>query len=152
MQRSPGHKALRHGRTSECGRIYHVTFATAGRHRWFHAPALARAACRTFLPSAEAAETRLLCWVLMPDHFHGLIQPLGSQSLSRCVQRLNGQATLACREVYDRAEIWSRGFHGHAMRKDEDMLATARYIVANPVRACLAPSAMQYPYWNAIWL
>ncbi|MBS0381161.1 MAG: transposase [Proteobacteria bacterium] len=153
MTHSQGHKALRKGRGSERGRIYHVTFATVNRTPWFHDPATAMAACRTFAPSIAAADAEWMCWVLMPDHFHGLLRLHGSQDLSRCVQRLKGRATVACHAALGRqAAIWARGFHDHAMRRDEDVWAAARYIVANPERAGLVADAMQYPYWNAEWL
>jgi len=148
-----GHKALRRGRFSEHGRIYHVAFTTAHRTPWFCDYALATAACRTFAPSATASGAELLCWALMPDHFHGLLKLHGTQSLSRCVQRLKGCATAACRDAgADNGPIWSRGFHDHALRRGEDVLATARYIIANPQRAGLAPNPMRYPYWDAKWL
>lgn len=153
MDSDQGHKALRRGRFSEHGRIYHVTFTTADRTPWFHDHALAAATCRTFAASATAGGAELLCWVLMPDHFHGLMRLFGRPNLSRCVQRLKGRATAACHEIDDgRAVIWARGFHDHAMRQDEDVLMTARYIVANPQRAGLVTDCMQYPYWNAQWL
>ena len=33
--------------------------------------------------------------------------------------------------------LWLRGFHDHALRREEDLLGVARYVVANPVRADL---------------
>jgi hypothetical protein len=32
------------------------------------------------------------------------------------------------------------------------LLAMARYIVANPLRAGIAHSLADYPHWDAIWL
>lgn len=32
------------------------------------------------------------------------------------------------------------------------MLAVARYIIANPIRAKLVRRVGDYPYWNAAWL
>jgi hypothetical protein len=48
--------------------------------------------------------------------------------------------------------IWQAGYCDRAMRKDDDLLNTARYIIANPVRAGLAPNVGEYPHWDAIWL
>src|SRR5690348_18057479 len=70
-----GHKALRRGRISHPERVYHITFATRNRTPIFHDHVLAIAACRTFARTASSADAELLCWVLMPDHFHGLLQP-----------------------------------------------------------------------------
>ena len=143
---------MRAGRRSQSGGIYLVTFATASRRRIFLDSTLACAACRTFAPAARAAAATLMCWVLMPDHFHALVRLDGEVSLSRVVQRLKSMSARACHDVRPDVEVWSRAFHDHALRRDEDMLRTARYVVANPVRAGLAKRAGDYPFWNAVWL
>jgi len=48
--------------------------------------------------------------------------------------------------------VWQPGFHDHALRKEEDVRAVARYVVANPLRAGLVQRIGDYPHWNAIWL
>jgi hypothetical protein len=48
--------------------------------------------------------------------------------------------------------VWAPTFHDHALRKDEDLLQAARYIVMNPVRAGLSRRVGDYPYWNCVWL
>ena len=50
------------------------------------------------------------------------------------------------------ASLWQRGYHDHAVRKEENIREIARYIVANPLRAGLVRSLKDYPYWNAVWL
>ena len=82
---------MRRGRISHPERVYHITFATRNRTPIFHDHVLAIAACRTFARTASSADAELLCWLLMPDHFHGLLQLHGVQGLSRCVQRLKGR-------------------------------------------------------------
>ena len=153
MNLQPGHKALRTGRTSCVQGVYHVTFSTARRAPIFRDHRLARAACRTLASSARDAEVEFLCWVLMPDHFHGLVRVLGRQTLSRAVQRIKGRACAACCGVPGTpARIWARAFHDHAVRRDEDLQDIARYIIANPLRAGLAGDVMDYPYWDAFWM
>ena len=152
MNLKPGHRALRCGRQSQTEGIYLVTFATASRRRIFLDFALACAACRSFTPASRAAGATLLCWVLMPDHFHALVRLDGEIPLSAAVQRLKSMSTRTCHHVRPDVEIWSRAFHDHALRREEDMLRTARYIVANPVRAGLVKHAGDYPFWNAAWV
>ena len=48
--------------------------------------------------------------------------------------------------------LWQCGFHDHALRREEDLLGVARYVVANPVRAGLVARVGDYPHWDAIWL
>ncbi|MCF6281296.1 MAG: hypothetical protein L3J28_03650 [Candidatus Polarisedimenticolaceae bacterium] len=42
--------------------------------------------------------------------------------------------------------------HDRAIRKEEDLVAIARYIVANPLRAGLVKSIKDYPHWDCVWL
>jgi REP element-mobilizing transposase RayT len=48
--------------------------------------------------------------------------------------------------------LWQRGFHDHALRRDEDLVAAARYIVANPLRARLVRRIGDYPFWKCVWV
>ena len=149
----PGHRALRKGRWPLCGGIYLVTFTTGRRRTWFERFDIAAAASRSFDISAAEERSDLLCWVLMPDHFHGLIRLGEGASLSRCVQRLKSRSAKACHGLISgRLPIWARGFHDHAARQQEDLRSLARYIIANPVRAGLVANAMDYPFWDAVWL
>jgi REP element-mobilizing transposase RayT len=44
--------------------------------------------------------------------------------------------------------LWDKGFHDHALRRDESLEKVGRYIIANPVRAGLVENPMDYPYWD----
>ena len=48
--------------------------------------------------------------------------------------------------------VWQRGYHDHAVRREEDIKSLARYVIANPVRAGLSYSVGSYPHWDAAWL
>ena len=88
----------------------------------------------------------------MPDHIHLLLQ-LGETELSVVMKRLKARTAIALnREIGRRGRFWAKGFHDHALRKEEDLLAVSRYIVANPLRAGLVKSVSDYPYWDAVWL
>ncbi len=137
------------GRYSEAGRIYHVTTATYNRQPLFDNLSLAQSVIKTLYMSGKATT---LAYVLMPDHLHWLIQ-LQQGDLSRTVQQMKSKNTLAIHQQQGTTgQIWQRGFHDHALRKEEDIVAVARYIVANPLRARLVKSIGDYPFWNAVWL
>jgi hypothetical protein len=38
------------------------------------------------------------------------------------------------------------------LRSDEDVIATARYIIANPIRAGIVEKVGAYPLWDAVWI
>ncbi|WP_167021769.1 transposase [Luteibacter sp. SG786] len=150
---SPEHSnRLRAGRVSEAGRIYFVTTVTWNRTPLFRDVRHARTASRLCHRTATWRDARCLAWVLMPDHWHGLIE-LGDEDLHRAVGRFKAAVSRAIkRETRRESPVWQRTFHDRALRYDDDIKAAARYLVANPLRAGLVSQIGQYPYWNAVWL
>ncbi|MBJ6984245.1 transposase [Luteimonas sp. MC1750] len=146
-RRSP---ELRSGRWSEPGRIYLVTIVTDGRKPWFQDWEPAAAVARALAGRDAWPGSRLLCWVLMPDHWHGLLELGESESLSRTVGRAKAHATRVWKP--DAGRLWQPGFHDRALRSDDNLLAAARYVVANPIRAGISRSFGGYSYWDAVWI
>ena len=93
----------------------------------------------------SVAET--LAFVVMPDHVHWLVQLKDGTNLGEAVRRFKARVSLTLGRP-----VWQRGFHDHALRRDEDIVATARYVVVNPVRAGLVQSIGNYAHWEAVWL
>ncbi|MBB5520697.1 REP-associated tyrosine transposase [Xanthomonas cannabis] len=149
---SPGHRALRRGRQSLPNSAYLLTTTTWQRRAVFADVLLAAAACRAFT-AATPSDARLLAWVLMPDHVHWLLQLGSTTGLANAVSRMKACAARAVNDQRQHhAPVWSRGYHDHALRKDEDLHAAARYLIANPLRAGLVSRVGDYPFWDAIWL
>jgi putative transposase len=152
MPDKPGLCSLRKGRYSEPGRIYHVTTATHDRRPVFTDWPLAIAAIRAFTAITPLNSGQLLAWVLMPDHVHWLLQ-LGEHPLSPCIKRLKAVSARAVNQRSgERGMLWQEGFYDRAVRREDDVLTIARYIVANPVRARLVRRVGDYPFWDAVWL
>ncbi|UOF15967.1 transposase [Lysobacter capsici] len=149
----PGHRALRRGRGSEQQRIYLVTTVCIRRRRIFASDHCADIAARAIADPGKWLGATLLCWVLMPDHWHGLIELHSDIRLESVVASLKGRAARAVnRSLHRKGMVWAPGFHDHALREDDDVLQAARYIVANPKRAGLVQRVGDYPYWDAVWL
>ncbi|WLA04712.1 transposase [Xanthomonas translucens pv. undulosa] len=149
----PGHAALRRGRHDEAGRTYLLTVVTFQRAALFSDWRCARAAAACLSAPASWPQVQLLCWVLMPDHWHGLIELGPRATLSDAMQHAKGRCAHAVNRARGRGgRVWSPGFHDRALRREDDMLTAARYIVANPLRAGLVRRLGDYPYWDAIWL
>ncbi|HET6395888.1 MAG TPA: transposase [Pseudoxanthomonas sp.] len=147
-----GHAALRRGRVSVPGQIYHLTAVTRDRSAYFAGFHVAWAAVRGFRQPAVLGDARLLAWVLMPDHAHWLLQ-LGQDPLDKVVSRMKSASGVHANRVLARSgPVWAPAFHDHALRREEDVRAAARYVVANPVRAGLVERAGDYPFWDCIWL
>jgi putative transposase len=150
MEKSPGHEALRKGRVSLPNHIYLVTTVTADRNPHFLDIESARTASRLIMDSRTWGDAQPLCWVLMPDHWHGLIELGQHDSLSTVINRF--KSLVSKRLSLKAGSCWTRGFHDHALRRQEDLHATSRYILANPIRANLVKNVNDYPYWNSIGL
>ena len=147
-----GH-ALRRGRYSEPGRIYLLTTITHSRQPIFNDWRHARLLITEMRRLHDAMLVESLAWVVMPDHLHWLIQ-LGPVTLASLMQQLKSRSAIAIRMANPTlsARFWQKGFHDHALRKEEDLRATARYIVASPLRAGLTGRLGDYPHWDAKWL
>ena len=137
---------LRKGRYSESGQIYLVTTVTHKRAAVFAQLAEARLLIGTIREDARRGSHQTLAFVVMPDHLHWLLQ-LQQGSLSSLVGRVK---SISARRLGGR--IWQEGFHDRALRQEEDLVAIARYVVANPLRAGLVERLGDYPHWDAIWL
>ena len=151
---SPGNRALRRWRCSIPCQIYLITFTTLNRRPFFHENhRVANAFCKALNQEALWIDAKLLCWVLMPDHVHLLVQLGENETLSKLMERLKSNTSrFANMEMGRSGALWQKCYHDRAIRTEDDVQAIARYIVMNPVRACLVKSVGMYPYWDAIWL
>jgi putative transposase len=145
-------RSLRNGRVSLPYQIYLVTFTTKQRARLFIDFTLACAACRALGDGMVWRGSSLLAWVLMPDHWHGLMQLEEAQSLSKVVGRAKAVSARFVNEARGgNTVVWQPGFHDRALRQDEAVHDAARYVIANPVRAGMVGRVEEYAYWNCVW-
>jgi REP element-mobilizing transposase RayT len=143
---------LRKGRHSELGRIYLLTTVTHGRQPVFRDFSLARCCINAMRFQHDLGRVSSLAFVVMPDHLHWLVELLEGE-LSGLMKSVKCQVTNRVNAASGHSgSIWQTGFHDHALRKDEDLMAAARYLVANPLRAGLVERLAEYPHWDAIWL
>jgi len=148
----PHSARLRAGRFSEPQRIYLLTATTEGRETLFTAFAIGRLVVAELKAAQQEGLAESLAWVLMPDHLHWLIA-LQHGSLSDLMRRIKGRSAKRINELTKRqGKLWQDGFHDRALRREEDVLPAARYIVANPLRAGLVNRAGDYPLWDSVWL
>ena len=93
-------------------------------------------------------------FVIMPDHLHWLFQLPQGSNLSSTVGSMKSQSGNSINLLLGNSfsPVWQRGFHDHALRRNEDIVQIARYIVANPLRAGLASKIGDYPLWYSIWV
>jgi putative transposase len=86
-------------------------------------------------------------FVVMPNHFHGLLTPMGEVTLERMLQLIKGGFSYRAKhELNRRYEIWQRGFTDRRVRNRVEYLRFENYIHQNPVKARLVLNANEFPY------
>jgi len=134
------------GRRSIVGQEYLVTTACKRRMPVFSKKQNAERLINEFAREEAADSATWIAWVVMPDHWHGLLSLGCNGDLSDLMRRINGRTSRALG-----GHPWQGGFHDHALRSDESRLSVARYLVSNPVRAGLVESLREYPFWYCRW-
>lgn len=148
----PHSHSLRKGRQSLIGQYYLLTTATAERSPVFADFRAARCCIGAMGYQQQIARVTSLAFVVMPDHFHWLIE-LKRDSLAKVMQSVKGYTARRVNEISGRSGfLWQEGYHDRTLRADEDLRRTARYIVANPLRAGLVERVWDYPHWDAVWV
>ncbi|BAP41143.1 transposase [Pseudomonas sp. 21LCFQ010] len=144
--------SLRRGRVSISGQVYLVTTVTLGRSRLFNDWRLGRLVVAELRHAQDLGLVRSLAWVVMPDHLHWMFE-LRSGTLTQVMRRVKSRSAIALnRAIGGQGCLWQEGFHDKALRREEELLDTARYIIANPLRAGLVRTVSDYPLWDAVWL
>ncbi|NUU36842.1 transposase [Pseudomonas sp. C2B4] len=152
MPTQPNSHRLRLGRHSECGRAYLITTVIHKRQPIFSDWRVGRLLVAELRRAHDSGLVSSIAWVVMPDHFHWLMQ-LHESDLGNVIGATKARSTQAVNKMIGRrGPLWQTGYHDRAIRDGEDLLPFARYIVANPLRAGLVEKIGDYPLWDACWL
>jgi len=147
----PHSNSLRQGRQSMVGQYYLLTTTTAGRSPVFADFRAARCCIEAMRFQQQIGRVASLAFVIMPDHVHWLIA-LKRDNLAKVMQSVKGYTARRINEIAGRSgPLWQEGYHDRALRADEDVRQTARYIVANSLRAGLVERVWDYSHWDAVW-
>jgi REP element-mobilizing transposase RayT len=148
----PASHRLRIGRFSEPNRMYLITTKTHERTPIFNDVHLGRLVVWQFRLAQDQGLANSLAWVIMPDHFHWLLE-LQKGSLADLMCQVKSKSTRTVNAASGRkGRLWQESFHDRALRKEDDLVKMARYVVANPLRAGLVEKIGDYPLWDAIWV
>lgn len=136
---------------AECvGRVYRIGLATVGRQPHFARWKCAADACRIITAPVQWQRSRLLAWVLMPDHWQGLVAVGGFDDVGSCIARLKRRSERLLGAAHPQlGPLWASDFHTVCA---DDGLTAARQLVMHPVRTGLVQRIGDYPFWDAQWL
>ncbi|HYW15044.1 MAG TPA: transposase [Allosphingosinicella sp.] len=131
------------------GAPHHVTHRGNHRQRTFFSDGDYRLYIRYLLEACAATGAAVWAWCLMPNHVHLVLVPADEKGLSGTLHRTQGRYTRAinAREKWD-GQLWQGRFASFVM-DEEHLLACARYVELNPVRAGLVARASDWPWSSA---
>jgi REP element-mobilizing transposase RayT len=81
----------------------------------------------------------------MPDHLHLLVLSTGSYSVVDFIRDFKQLTGFEFKKRTGR-NLWQKSYHDHIPRSEESLLAAARYIAANPLRAGLVTQPRDWPW------
>jgi len=155
--------------------VYYVTSVTYKRKKIFADVTTARFLLTTILYHKYILEFKLFGYVIMPDHFHILIQPSEKYNLSQIMRAIKGNFARKYNEWYYNNNtqfnqgsrrlsadynvdykrdyrgwvyipVWQEGYYETVMRDEKDVVNKLNYIHNNPVRKNLVDEPSKYEF------
>lgn len=129
------------------GLIYHIINRGNGRQQVFHSEGDYRAFVDLMVEAGERHPVKMLAWCIMPNHFHLLVCPERADNLSRWMQWfMTSHVRRYHRFHKSSGHVWQGRYKSFIVQEDRHLLAVARYIESNPVRAHLVLSAKDWSW------
>ena len=131
--------------------LFSITIGTFKRRHFFKDSLIAGNIVSTLNSGPIAKQTDIFAYCVMPDHFHILIS-VNNGNLIDIIGGWKRYSGSLLRKTGLKGPFWQRGFYDHALRKDEDIVKTAEYMVMNPVRAGFVNQWREYSFSWHKWM
>ena len=135
------------------GYVYHVLNRAAGRQTIFDTDGDYVAFQRVIEEARRHVPMRLLSYIIMPNHWHLVLWPIGDDDLSDYMQWLtmtHTQRWYAFHETSGTGPLYQGRFKSFPVEEDEHFLTVCRYVERNALRANLASRAELW-HWSSLW-
>ena len=129
---------------------YFLTLTTASRAKVFVEQQIVDAHVAVLGQTADALGFDVVAYCFMPDHMHLLVFGRNDASDGILFVKQYKQATGFAYKQSTGRQLWQKSFYDHILRKQEDVMECAKYILANPVRKGLVDHARDYPYSGSL--
>ncbi len=119
------------------GQIVFITQIVENRQTAFNDPNLVSLLFQSWHRIKERHPFNMLADVILPDHFHFLIQPKGENNFSQIMHSMKLSFTLSYkRQINGNAPFtfWQKRFWDHIIRSENDLENHIHYIHFNPVK------------------
>jgi putative transposase len=129
----------------ECDRLLD---AVSTGPRWLERPDIASIVANVILSGERQSRYELGAWVVMPNHVHAALRPMGDNDLGTTINSIKGRSAREANRSLNRAglKFWSRDYFDRRIRDRDHEARVVRYIENNPVKAGLCGSATDWPW------
>lgn len=143
----------RRPRTATGGLIYHLLNRGAGRRTIFDKPDEYEAFETVLTETRARLGSRVLCFCLLPTHWHLVLWPRRDGELSEFMRVLtltHTQRWHARRRSAGTGPVYQGRFRSFPVQSDEHFLTVARYVEQNALRAGRVERAEAWQ-WSSLW-
>jgi len=133
---------------SNQNQIFSITICASDRRSLFRNRKWAAVIMDTLKTGPFGENVNCFAYCLMPDHLHLQVSPIYGNLIDQ-ISRWKSYTTNLLQKSGLKGPCWQRSFYDHALRKDEDIITVAQYIVNNPVRSKIVENWIDYPFsWH----
>ena len=135
------------------GLAYHVLNRAVGRGTLFEKDADYEAFEQVLEQVGERMHMRIVCYCLMPNHWHMVLWPRKGDELSEFMRRLTVTHTQRRHAHYHTAgtgPIYQGRFKSFPIQQDHHFLKVCRYVERNALRANLVDRGEDWK-WGSLW-
>ena len=130
--------------------IVFITINTAGRSIIFIEKNIVNDHLAILQHTAAELGFDVPAYCFMPDHLHLLVVGKHEKSeLISFIKKFKQVTGFSYKQKIGRI-LWQKSFYDHILRKQENMIDCAEYILANPVREKIAERMRDYPYSGSL--
>jgi len=102
---------------------------------------------QNFKPDQSKKLVEIICYCLMPNHFHFLIKQIKEDGISKFISQLSNSYTKYFNTRFKRVGALFQGvFQAVIMESDEQFIHTSRYIHLNPLVSGLIDNLSDWPW------
>jgi putative transposase len=119
--------------------------------RWLERPDIARIVVNALWKGERESRYELGAWMLMPNHIHVALRPLGDHDLASTVRGIKGSSAHEANRLLNRigSPFWAKDYFDTRIRGRDHEGRVATYIENNPVKAGLCGCAEDWPWSSA---
>lgn len=119
--------------------------------RWLERLDIAGVVADALFKGERESRYELGAWVLMPNHVHMAVCPLGDHDLASTVRGIKSSSAREANRLLNRSgsRFWARDYFDRRIRDRDHEGRVTRYIENNPVKAGLCGRVEDWPWSSA---